>query len=95
MINSELKLLYTDESKIHSATVADFMVKSGICKSKREARDMHKAGGLYINKQRIPTEITHIIYITNAVWDIPNKALMPYYLVTEEEYEQILKQGGI
>lgn len=90
----EPKLLYTDESKIQGQTIIDFMTSTGICKSKREARELHKQGGLYINKERITQDKTHIIFITKAVWDIPNKALAPYYLLTEEEYEYV-KEFGI
>lgn len=97
MENRDIKLLYTDESEIKVYRIEDFFSSGtggNICKSKREARDMHKGGGLYINKERIKPEQKYIMFVTKAYWDIPNKALMPYYLLTEEEY-QYAKENGI
>ncbi len=95
MHNSEYKLMYTDESKIHLATIEDYMVDRGICSSKREAREFHKNGALRINKEVIQQHWKYILWVTKAHWDIPNKALTPYYLLTQEEYETVKQQGGI
>ena len=94
---SDPKLLYTDESKVQVYRIVDFVTDvtgNKICKSKREARELHNSGGLYINKERVKPEQKYIMMITNAVWDIPNKALCPYYLLTEGQYEWV-KENGI
>jgi len=93
---SEFKLLYTDNSKIQICRVEDFVTDitgNKICKSKREARDLHKGGGLYINKERVKPEHKYIMFVTNAVWDIPNKSLAPYYLLTEGQYDWVVENG--
>lgn len=95
MLNSELKLMYTDESKIHSSTIEDYVIDAGIFSSKREAREFHKNNALRINKEVVDFKYKYILWVTKAHWDIPNKVLTPYYLLTTEEYEQVQIQGGI
>lgn len=99
MINEELKLICSEESKALVMSIADFVTKHTdfqICKSKREANDLHKQGGLYINKERVDISQQWIVLVTKAVWDIPNKSLCPYYLLTQDEYENLgldVRQG--
>ena len=98
MVNSEIKLLYSDKSKVNVCHIEEYFTTktdNKICKSKREVRELHSAGALSINKQKIEFEHKYIMWITNATWDIPNKALTPYYLLSEYEYEQLKTQKGI
>ena len=65
-------------------TIEDFMVKTKVCESKREAKELHKQEALYINKEKVLKSHTHVI-----INDEEGSLLLNTRLISEEEFNDI------